>query len=365
MPLNIPYHQFINQNGQATQALPEFAKNPTELIALYRDMQLLRTFDAKAVALHRTGKLGTFPSSLGQEALMVGLGRAMHAEDVLCPYYRDHGVLFQRGVSMAEILTYWNGDERGNNFSKNKQDFPIAIPIASQCLHAAGVAYAFKLRKKPFVAVATCGDGGTSKGDFYEALNIAGIWQLPLVFVVNNNQWAISTPRKAQTKTPTLAQKAVAAGFPGIQVDGNDIIAVQETATQAIENARKGLGPCLIEALTYRLGDHTTADDARRYYNEQENSLAWKAEPVTRLQIYLKFIKSWSDEQEKDLLQACQNLVAQAAQDYLNKPKQKPESMVDYLYETLPESLEPARKELQKSGFLTEQEKSSPFMSSD
>lgn len=308
----------------------------TELTALYRAMHLLRSFDAKAVALHRTGKLGTFPSSLGQEAVFVGLGTAMHPEDVLCPYYRDHGALFQRGVSMTEILTYWGGDERGNCFANDKEDFPICVPIASQCLHAAGVAYAFKHRKEPRVAVASCGDGATSKGDFYEALNVAGVWHLPLVFVINNNQWAISVPRHAQTSTATLAQKATAAGFRGVQVDGNDVMAVREVVSEAIERARQGGGPCLIEALSYRLCDHTTTDDARRYVNAEEQAAAWKNEPIARLRTKLEAEQGWSEEQEEVLKQECQQRVAEAAEEYLQMPPQSPESMFDYLYETPP-----------------------------
>ena len=315
-------------------------------LALYRSMYLLRTFDAKAIALQRTGLLGTFPSSLGQEALMVGLGYAMRPEDLLCSYYRDHGVLFQRGVKMTEVFAYWGGDERGNCFADNPEDFPLSVPIASQCLHAAGVAYAFKLRKQARVAVTTCGDGGTSKGDFYEALNIAGAWHLPLVFIINNNQWAISTPRKKQTAALSLTQKALAAGFTGIQVDGNDVMAVHQVISQAIENTRLGAGPCLIEALTYRLCDHTTADDARRYVDPEEHAAALQQEPIAKLQTHLKSLGLWSEEQEILIQQECRDLVAQAAQEYLNTPDQAPESILDYLYAKLPASLELQREEL-------------------
>ena len=331
-----------------------------ELIQLYRAMHLLRAFDRKAIALHRTGKLGTFPSSLGQEAIFVGLGSAMRPEDVLCPYYRDHGALFQRGVSMEEIFTYWGGDERGNCFANAKEDFPICVPIASQCLHAAGVAYAFKKRKEPRVAVASCGDGATSKGDFYEALNLAGVWHLPLVFVINNNQWAISVPRTAQTAVPTLAQKATAAGFRGIQADGNDVVTLRQVISEAIEKARQGQGPCLIEALSYRLCDHTTADDARRYINEEEHAAAWAAEPIARLRKQLQAERRWSNEQEEALKQECQHRVAKAAESYLQMGPQTPESMFDYLYENLPTSLQAQRRALQGSGSQEEPLTSTP-----
>ena len=228
-------------------------------------MVLTRAFDLKAVSLQRTGRLGTYAVSLGQEAVSVGVASAMRQEDVLLPSYRDNGTLLWRGVKMEEILLYWGGDERGNLSSGPAHDFPFCVPVGSQAPHAAGVAYAFKFRKEPRVAVCLLGDGATSKGDVYEAMNFAGVQKLPLVFVVNNNQWAISVPLKLQTACETLAQKAIAAGFAGEQVDGNDVIAVRDAAEQAIAAARNGQGPRLIEALTYRLGDHTTADDAARY----------------------------------------------------------------------------------------------------
>ena len=166
----------------------------------------------------------------------------MRPEDVLLPSYRETGALLCRGVSLVELLLYWGGDERGSDFAGPRADFPVAVPIASQCLHATGAAYAFKLRREPRVAVCVCGDGATSNGAFYEAINSAGVWRVPAVFVINNNQWAISMPRSAQSATATLAQKAIAAGIPGEQVDGNDVIAVRHLVERAIERARSGEG---------------------------------------------------------------------------------------------------------------------------
>ena len=184
------------------------------LVRLYRQMVLTRLFDQKAVALQRTGRIGTYAPTLGQEAIGVAIGALMQAEDVLVPYYRDTAVQLMRGVKMEEILLYWGGDERGSAFADPAvaEDFPLCVPIATQALHACGVASAFKIRGEHRVAVTTCGDGATSKGDFLEALNVAGAWQLPVVFVVNNNQWAISVPRRIQCGAPTLAQKAIGAG---------------------------------------------------------------------------------------------------------------------------------------------------------
>src|SRR5512145_104033 len=274
-------------DGTVLGKLPDFAADIESLRALYRAMVLTRTFDLKAVALQRTGRLGTYAVSLGQEAVSVGVASAMHREDVLLPSYRDNGALLWRGVKMEEILLYWGGDERGNHSSGPAHDFPFCIPVGSQAPHAAGVAYALKFRKEPRVAVCLFGDGATSKGDVYEAMNFAGVQKLPVVFVINNNQWAISVPLRLQTACSTLAQKAIAAGFPGEQVDGNDVIAMRAAADAALAAARSGGGPRLIEAVTYRLGDHTTADDASRYRPPEEVQARWKEEPIARLRAYL------------------------------------------------------------------------------
>ena len=256
---------YLAPDGTVLRPLPDFASDIPKLLALYRGMVLTRAFDLKAVSLQRTGRLGTYAVSLGQEAVAVGIASAMRQEDVLLPSYRDNGTLLWRGTKMEEILLFWGGDERGNLSSGPAHDFPYCIPVGSQAPQAAGVAYAFKLRKEPRVAVCLFGDGATSKGDVWEAMNFAGVHKLPLLFVANNNQWAISVPLKLQTASQTLAQKAIAAGFTGEQVDGNDVIAVRAAAEEAIAQARAGGGPRLIEALTYRLSDHTTADDAARY----------------------------------------------------------------------------------------------------
>ena len=227
---------------------------------MYELMSLVRIFDAKAINLQRTGKLGTYASSLGHEAAHVGIGAAMRHEDVFAPMYREYGAQMWRGVKMSEILLYWGGDERGNDFSGPAHDFAWCVPIATQCLHAAGAAMAFKYRHEPRCAVAVLGDGGTSEGAFYEALNLAGARQLPLIIVVVNNKWAISVPISMQTACPTLAQKALAGGVPGIQVDGNDVIAVRHVTSEALERARGGGGPTLNVDVAHPITMSPTAD---------------------------------------------------------------------------------------------------------
>lgn len=344
--IDIKFIRYLDENGSPVSSLPDFAGEQDELLELYRLMTLIRKFDAKVVSMQRTGQMGTFASSLGQEAVSVGIGRALRQTDLFCPYYRDQGVLVQRNVKLLEVIQFWGGDERGSRFIGNKEDFPIAIPIATQLVHAVGAAYAIKLRKQNRVVLSTCGDGGTSEGDFYTALNGAGTWNLPLVFVINNNQWAISVSRKIQSKSKTLAQKGIAAGIDCLQVDGNDVIAVKEVVGKALSKAREGGGPTLIEALSYRLCDHTTADDASRYVDKKELDRAWQTEPVKRLKTYL-LSKDWlSPQKEKELEESNQAEVDQAVEDFLNLTPQAPESIFDYQYGNLPEALLEQRDEL-------------------
>ncbi len=343
----IQYLQYLGEDGKPLgKKLPAFAKDHELLKQLYADMVRLRTFDAKAYAMQRTGKMGTYPASLGQEAIGIGYGSVMKKEDVLVPYYRSTGGLLKHGVTMTEILTYWGGDERGSDFSEAREDLPIAVPIATQCLNAAGVATAFKLRGQKRAAVTEIGEGGTSKGDFYEAINVAGVWKLPVLFIVNNNQWAISVPSEIQTACETYAQKALAAGITCLQVDGNDILAVREAAEQALERARAGEGATLLECISYRLCDHTTADDASRYRSQEEVEAAWQREPVRRLRLYMEHLGIWSEADEEALKAKVAEEVEAAVQEFLNLPAPKATDMLDYLYAELPEKLKEQRDEL-------------------
>src|SRR6266513_2226543 len=308
---------YLAPDGTVLRPLPDFASDIPKLLALYRGMVLTRAFDLKAVSLQRTGRLGTYAVSLGQEAVAVGIASTMRAEDVLLPSYRDNGTLLWRGTKMEEILLFWGGDERGNCFSGPLHDFPFCVPVGSQAPQAAGVAYAFKLRKEPRVAVCLFGDGATSKGDLWEAMNFAGVHKLPVVFVATNNQWAISVPLRLQTASETLAQKAIAAGFIGEQVDGNDVVAMHAAAREAIEAARNGQGPRFIEAVTYRLRAHTTADDAARYRSTAEVQARWKEEPIARLRAYLVAQKIWSKGDEEQLSAECQQHIEAAVERYL------------------------------------------------
>lgn len=336
----IQHQQFVDAQGRTSGKLPEFAHDNAELMKMFAAMLRARVFDTKAVNLQRTGKLGTYAPCLGQEATHVGVGAALRPEDCAAIVYREIGTLFWRGVRMQEVLLYWGGDERGNDFAGPRHDFPWCVPIATQMLHAAGAAMAFKIRKEPRCALGFIGDGGTSEGSFYEAINLAGAKQLPVVFVIVNNKWAISVPIEEQTAAQTLAQKAIAAGIPGMQVDGNDVIAVRDCVSRALEKARSGGGPSVIEAMSYRLSDHTTADDATRYRSQEEVAAATRLEPLVRLRRLLTERGVLDELREQQIKSEFSREVEAAVQDYLATPRQAVDAMFDYLYANPPRYIE-------------------------
>lgn len=344
----IPYLQLLDAMGRATGPLPAFASDPQQLWSMYRHMTLARVFDTKAVNLQRTGRLGTYPACLGHEATHVGVAAAMRADDTLFPVYREVATMFWRGVTPREVLLYWGGDERGSDFAASRHDFPFCVPIGSQLPLAAGAALAMQLRGERRCALAFIGDGGTSQGAFYEALNFAGARALPLVTVVVNNGWAISVPVSAQTRAETLAHKAFAFGMPGVQVDGNDVLAVRHVVEGALARARAGAGPTLIEALTYRLSDHTTADDAGRYRQATEVEAAREREPLIRTRLYLATLGLWDEQREQALRAECAAEVEAAVASYMATPRQGTDAMFEHVYAELPRGLERQREEARR-----------------
>lgn len=347
---SVDYTGYLDEDGSPLRLLPETLSHRDVLEKLYRSMQLTRVFDSKALELQRTGRLGTYASSLGQEGVAVGVAYAMRQDDVLVPSFREHGAQLLRGVTPLELFLYWGGDERGSDFRGPREDFPVSVTVGGHAPHAAGVAMAFQLRAEDRVAVCVFGDGASSKGDVYEAMNVAGVRQLPLVFVVTNNQWAISTPRSRQSGAETLAQKAIAAGFQGRQVDGNDVIAVAQVMGEALATARTGGGPTLIECITYRLADHTTSDDARRYREESEVARWRVRDPLLRLRTYLADSHAWSEQDEEALAAELQESIETAAEQYLNTPPQDAAAMFDYMFETLPAELSRQRNDMLGQG---------------
>ncbi|WP_422462518.1 pyruvate dehydrogenase (acetyl-transferring) E1 component subunit alpha [Endozoicomonas sp. ALB115] len=341
--------QFLDAEGEVIKRLPAWVSNHDILIDYYRSMVIARQADQKAVALQRTGKMGTYPSCLGQEAISTVCAALLEKEDVLIPYYRDLPGLMRRGIALSDVMLYWGGDERGSASPAWGQDLPNCVPIATQAGHAAGIATAIKIRHEagdPLqVALCALGDGATSKGDFGEALNLAGAWQLPVVYIINNNQWAISVPRKIQSGAPTLAQKGLAAGLPSYQVDGNDVIALHEVVSAAIDRARQGKGATVIEAVSYRLCDHTTADDASRYRASEELKEAWQQEPIKRLRNFLHHRGLWDEHKEQALKDEADRIIEQAVATYLNTPLPAIEDLFDYHYANMPAQLEQQKNE--------------------
>jgi pyruvate dehydrogenase E1 component alpha subunit len=304
-----------------------------------------RAADAKALKLQRQGRLGTFAPSLGHEAAQVGLASAMAREDWFFPYFRDLGAYITLGYPLADYYFFWMGNEAGLRTPDGLNIFPVAIPVGSQVPQAVGAALALRLRKLPGAVVTTFGDGGTSEGDFHEGLNFAGVFRTPNVFVCVNNQFAISVPRARQTAAPTLAQKAVAYGFPGVQVDGNDVLAVYAAARDALDVARGGGGPTLIEAYTYRMGDHTTADDASRYRSKEEVQEWERRDPLVRFRRYLETKGLWDEAAEKEVQGAASEFVEKAVAD----AEARPPAFPDDIFATMPPDLEAQLAELKAS----------------
>jgi pyruvate dehydrogenase E1 component alpha subunit len=285
----------LDETGNVDDELmPPFSE--AELRRMYEAMVLARTFDERAVALQREGRLGTYPPIRGQEAAQTGSALAITPADWIFPSFREMGVHLTLGYPAAQLLQYWTGDERGQQGPEQLNIFPFCVAVGSQIPHAVGAALAARYRRDPVAVVAYFGDGATSKGDFHEGFNMAGVFGLPIVFICQNNQWAISVPLKGQTASATLAQKAVAYGFEGVQVDGNDPFAVYRATREALEKARGGGGPTFIECLTYRMADHTTADDAGRYRTPEEVAIWQARDPILRLERYLAQRGLWNEQ---------------------------------------------------------------------
>ena len=322
------------EGGVDLALMPEI--DPSRIRDLYRDMVLMRTFDTKALKLQRQGRMGTWPPIKGQEAIQAGVALAMGETDWLIPAFREHGIMVLRGVPLHLVFAYWAGDERGSSYPEDVRCFPVAVPVGSQWQHGTGVGLSLKMRDEDAVAVTFGGDGSTSEGDFHEAVNCAGVFGTKTVFVIQNNQWAISVPLHRQTAAETLAQKAHAYGIPGIQVDGNDVFAVYAAATEAIERTRRGEGPSLIEAVTYRLGDHTTADDASRYRPEEELEEWEGRDPILRLRRYLVEQGLWDDDQETVLLEEATSWVDGQVKALEEMEPQAPEEIFTSMYAAMP-----------------------------
>jgi len=295
----IEHLQILDEEGKLDEKLAKDTLTDDQVVFAYEFMTLCRHYDEVAFKLQRSGRMGTYPQNKGQEAAAIGSGMAaVKGRDFLVPCYRENAALFLHGLPMEKILLHWMGDERGNQIPEGVLMTPLSIPIGTQMLHATGIAWAYKMRNEDRCVITYFGDGATSEGDFHEAMNFATVFNVPCVFFCQNNQWAISVPRESQMASETVAQKGLAYGAHCIQVDGNDLFAVYKASKDAIDRARGGGGVTLIEAITYRLADHTTADDARRYRDEEEVA-SWRGkDPLIRLRKYLERKGLWDDAKQ-------------------------------------------------------------------
>ncbi|WP_174615880.1 pyruvate dehydrogenase (acetyl-transferring) E1 component subunit alpha [Virgibacillus ihumii] len=337
MGLNYPIKQMMDDNGVLVDGSCTSDLDATLIEKLYYHMYRIRTFDQKAISLQRQGRIGTYPPFGGQEAAQVGSALAMGEGDWIFPTYRDHGATLTYGADMTRMFLYWNGRIEGCVPPEGKNIFPPAVPIASQIPHAVGASWAEKRKKTDRVAIAYFGDGATSEGDFHEGMNFASVFQTPTILFNQNNGYAISVPFEKQTHSKTIAQKAAGYDMRSVRVDGNDCLAVYFETKKAVELARTGNGPTLIEAVTWRAGAHTTADDPGKYRPADKGKNI--IDPLVRLERYMKKHDMWNEQKIGEIKSSLKDEVDQAIAAMEKYPDAKAEDMFDHLYSELPEQL--------------------------
>ncbi len=346
----IEHVSILDEDGNFDEKLGRDLIPDDDVVRLYEHMLLCRQFDEIAFKLQRSGRMGTYPENRGQEAASLGAAYVLRPDDWMVPCYRENTGLFWRGLPMEYILLHWMGDERGNQIPEDLAMTPQAIPIGTQLLHAVGLAWASKYRGEDRIACTFFGDGATSEGDCHEALNFAANLDIPVVFMCQNNGWAISVPTKIQCSAPTVAQRGMAYGMHCVQCDGNDLFAVAKVVREAAELARTENRPTFIEALTYRLGDHTTADDARRYRDQAEVDAWKKRDPLLRLRVYLVERKLWDKTKDKATAARVKEEVAAVVRRAEEIAEPNRNEMFDSLYANLWSDLEAQRRIWRTSG---------------
>ena len=335
----IEYTQILDENGVLDEKLARGSLKDDEVVFLYEQMSICRHYDEIAFKLQRSGRMGTYPQNKGQEAGPAGAGLALKkakGENWIVPCYRENISLFLNGLPMEKILLHWMGDERGNQIPDGVHVLPISIPIGTHPLHATGIAWGLKYQKKKGVATTFFGDGASSEGDCHEAMNFAGALKLPVIFFCQNNFWAISMPRAQQTASETFAQKGLAYGMPCYQIDGNDIFASYKIMKEAIGIATKKCRPVFIESVTYRLGDHTTADDARRYRDAKELESWVNKDPLIRTRKYLEAKDLWDDDKQAALEAKAKAHVSEVVKNAEGIEPPATDDIFDYTFASLP-----------------------------
>jgi len=329
--------RYIAEDGSIGGERPgdELPFGPDELAHGYRAIVRARIFDERAMTLQRQGKLGVYPPYRGQEAAQVGAVLALGRNDWLVPTYRDTGAAITHGLPLAQAILYWRADPAGWRFPEGLRLLPFYIPIATQLLHAVGVASAGRHLGEDWVALTFIGDGGSSEGDFHEALNFAAVFDAPMVLVAENNGWAISVPTEKQMRNPRIAERAAGYGIPGVAVDGNDLAAVWHVTRQAVDRARAGGGPTLVEAVTYRVGPHTSSDDPSRY-RPAADARPWEArDPVVRLRLALTSMGAWDEEREAALVAEVKEEFQAAVAEADAAPEPRPEEMMEQVFASM------------------------------
>jgi pyruvate dehydrogenase E1 component alpha subunit len=353
-PLKGEMLQILDHEGKIVNDKLEPKISKDTLLKMYRTMVLGRVADEKALQFQRQGRMLTYAPNIGQEAAQVGPMAALEEQDWLVLAFREFNAMLFKGVTLEQAFLYWYGNERGSRYDDNVKVLPINVPIGSQINHAAGIAYASKLQGKNEVAIVFIGDGGTSHGEFHEGMNFAATFDLPMITVIQNNQYAISTPRHKATKAKTLAQKAIAYGIPGIQVDGNDPLAMYLAVKTARERAEKGEGPTLIEAVTYRIGPHTTSDNPKLYREDKEVEEWMLKDPIIRFKKYLIDKKYWSDKKDEELHEEHKQNVLNTFKHVEESGEVELEEIFEYTYEkltpNLKEQMEYYKQYLNKGG---------------
>jgi len=338
-PLENKIYQVLNDQGQLLDPSYQSNLKDEDLVQAYKDLLFERTADQMAVSYQRQGRMFTYPPNWGQEAIHIAAGRVIKEEDWFVPAFRELGAWLAKGVSLKEIFLYFKGSEDGSRFVGAKRMLPVSVPIASQLVHAAGLGYAMNYLEEQAATFAFVGDGGTSEGDFHEALNFAAVWDAPVVFVVQNNQFAISVPLKMQTRSINLAVKGIAYDVDSILVDGNDFLAMHDVLAFARDHVLKEKRPFLIEARTYRRGAHTTSDDPTKYRTQEEEALWAEKDPLKRMQAYLVSRNLWDPKQEEELIAGFKKKIDaefEAAEAVTETPL---DDIFDYMYAELPDEL--------------------------
>ncbi len=334
---SVKYLQILDENGKVDKKL-EPRLPASLLLTMYKHMVTARVLDQKFLKMQRAGRMGTFAPVTGQEAAQVGSALALDKKDWMVPSFREAAAALALGASPSQIALYPMGYPQSLKSAPGSRILPVSIPVGSQILHAVGLGMAMKIKKEKSAALVYFGDGATSEGDFSEGLNFAGVYKAPVVFLCQNNGWAISLPRTEQTAAETIAQKAIAYGFEGIQVDGNDVLAMYVATSEALKKAKSGNGPTLIEAVTYRMMMHTTADDPTRYRSQKEVDTWAKKDPIVRFRKYLEAKKLWNGAKEKKLLEDTQKMI-DAEMNKAETTKPQLDDMFRYVYSTMPAHL--------------------------